>query len=216
MAPSDLSIPDVAPADLAVLEELVATLPGPPWAWAVLGLVLLLAGRRLFWVALGALGFVTGLLLAMQFLDGEAPALVLGLSLFIGLLAALLAVFIQKLAVSLGGFLVGGYAGIYLLGPLLTERAAGGGSLEGLLASPYANIGLFLIAGILGAILARLLFNGALIVVSALFGALLILAAATVYLPNLTANPLTVTVAVLALTLLGTLAQLSSRRRDQD
>jgi len=184
---------------LPLLGDATASLPGPPLLWMLVGLVLLLAGRRLFWVVLGAAGFLAGMTVAMVFLEGEAPALVLGLGLLAGLIAAGLAIFVQKLAVAVAGFLVGGYGAVLLLGPHLG-------------ASPVPEWAIFVVAGVLAAILARMLFEWALIAVSALFGALLILAAATALYPDLT-TPTTATVACLALTLLGALVQLSRLRK---
>jgi hypothetical protein len=132
-----------------------------PLAALAVGIVLLVAGRRLFWLAVGVAGFVLALVLALRWLDPEPLWLLLGLSFLAGAVGAILAVLLQRVAVAVAGFLVGGWAGLALWIQL--------GGAEG----PAAFIA-FLVAGILAAIVAGLLFEFALIVVSALIGAFLV------------------------------------------
>src|SRR5688500_20354558 len=74
----------------------------------ILGGALLLAGRKLFWLFVGAVGFVTGLQLASSFWQGpETLALVFGL--IVGVIFALLAIFLQTITIGIAGFLAGGY-----------------------------------------------------------------------------------------------------------
>jgi len=74
----------------------------------ILGVALLVAGRKLFWLFVGAAGFVTGLQLATQFWQGpELLAIVIGL--VVGVIFALLAIFLQSVAIGIAGFLAGGY-----------------------------------------------------------------------------------------------------------
>jgi hypothetical protein len=131
----------------------------------VVGIVLLIAGRRVFWLAVGAAGFVFALVLALRWLDAEPVWLLVGLAFLAGVVGAVLAVLLQRLAVALAGFLVGGWAGLALW--LLFGGVQGFG---GLLA--------FLVAGIVAAILAGALFEAALVVISALIGAVLVAGAA--------------------------------------
>ena len=80
-------------------------------------------------------------------------------------LGALLALFLQKVAIVLAGFAVGGYLTMVLAAPLL-----GGTGIQ------YPGAWLcFLIGGILGAILLFAFFNWALIILSSMHGAQLIL-----------------------------------------
>src|ERR1044072_5051863 len=74
----------------------------------LLGIALLLAGRKLFWLFVGAAGFVAGLQLATQFWQGpELLAIIMGL--VVGVVFAVLAIFLQGAAIGIAGFLAGGY-----------------------------------------------------------------------------------------------------------
>lgn len=128
----------------------------------LLGTFLLIAGRKLFWLFVGALGFITGLQLASRFAEGnEATAIIVALVL--GVIFALIAVFLQRMAVSAAGFFAGGF--------VLTALAERLGMLDGGL----LFWGLYIVGGILGVILVMLLFDWALITLSSLAGASLIL-----------------------------------------
>lgn len=142
--------------DLGALE-----LPLTPALSLLVGVVLLVAGRKLFWLAVGAAGFVFALALAVRYLDPEPLWLLLGLALLAGVAGAILAVFLQRLAVALAGFLLGGWAGLALWIHL------GGG--EGPLALLAA-----LAAGVVAAMVAGALFEFALVAISALLGAALV------------------------------------------
>lgn len=127
----------------------------------ILGIALLVAGRRLFWLFVAALGFITGLQLASIFPQiSQATALIIGL--ILGIVFALLAIFLQRLAVGLAGFLAGGF--------ILTTLAARLGAASDVF--PWV---LYIIGGIVGVVLVMLLFDWALIVFSSIAGAALIL-----------------------------------------
>jgi hypothetical protein len=138
-----------------------------PLLFLILGLLLLLLGRRLFWLFVAVSGFVAGVEAAPYFLPHQTELFLLAVALFLGLVGALLALFLQKAAIALGGFAVGGYLAIVLCAPLL--HGAG-------LAYPGAWL-FFLVGGILGAILLFVFFNWALIILSSGYGAHLILRA---------------------------------------
>ena len=126
----------------------------------ILGGALLVTGRKLFWLFVGAAGFVAGLQLATQFWQGpEILAIVIGL--VVGGIFALLAIFLQGVAIGVAGFLAGGY--------VLTMVAGMIGLNEGAFSWTV-----YLIGGILGVILVVFLFDWALITLSSLAGASLI------------------------------------------
>jgi hypothetical protein len=76
-------------------------------ALLLLGVALLVAGRRLFWLGVGALGFLAGLAAAER-LAPELPAgTTLLVALAAGVVGLVLAVVVQKVAVGLAGFLLG-------------------------------------------------------------------------------------------------------------
>lgn len=157
----------------------------------LVGVALLILGRRLFWLFVGLVGFVAGITLATQFLSGQPDWLVLVIALVAGLLGVLLALFLQQLAVGVAGFVAGGYIIVNLLSMLMGET-------DQLL---YWLI--FLIGGIIGAVLVILLFDWALIVLSSLTGATLIVQAAGL-------NPTLTLVLFVVLLVVGFVIQASS------
>ncbi len=109
---------------------------------AAAGAVLLVAGRRVYWLVVGLVGFVVGFTLAAEYLEGP-DWLILVAGLGTGLLASGLAVFFQKVAITVAGFLIGGLAVLVVgrtdeLGRALVGlgRGAGGGS-PGRLSHPH-------------------------------------------------------------------------------
>lgn len=124
------------------------------------GAVLLVAGRKLFWLFVGVIGFVTGIQLAARFWNGpEWTAIIIGIT--VGIIFALLTVFIEALAIGAAGFLAGGF--------ILTTFTNMLGLNDGFLFWI-----LYAIGGIIGILLVMLLFDWALIILSALAGASLI------------------------------------------
>ncbi len=126
------------------------------------GIALVLAGRRLFWLFVGLIGFISGARMASHFFPGQPEWMILAIALRAGVLGALLALFLQWLAVGLAGFL----AGAYITVSLLHLSGWGTGGIDWLL---------FFIGGILGTILIIVLFDWALIILSSLAGAGLII-----------------------------------------
>ena len=127
----------------------------------LLGTILLLAGRKLYWLFIAVVGFIAGFLLADIMLPQLSTWLLILVGLVVGSLFAVLAVFLNRLAVALVGFLGGGL----LATQLLTYFEVGSGDLNWIA---------FIIGGIIGIVLAVFLFDWALIVFSSLFGAILI------------------------------------------
>jgi hypothetical protein len=125
------------------------------------GALLLLFGRRLFWLFVGVIGFIAGMNLAAQYLVGANQWVILVVGLVAGLIGAVLAVLFQRIAVALAGFYAGSYLAIYLLGVLGVDTAQ----------FPWV---ISILGGILGAVLVFVLFDWALIVLSSLVGASLI------------------------------------------
>src|SRR5438874_13771476 len=75
---------------------------------AVVGVIVLLFGRRLFWLCVAAIGFAAGVGLAPQFVHEPSPLLALIFAIVLGLGGALLALFLPKLAIFLAWFFAGG------------------------------------------------------------------------------------------------------------
>jgi drug/metabolite transporter (DMT)-like permease len=120
------------------------------------GAVLLLFGRRLFWLFVACVGFIVGAMLARDWFGEQSDLTSVVIALLAGVFGALLAVFVQRVAITVGGFLAGGYI-VYTLAFELKHES-------------IAWIA-FLIGGIIGAFLVTALFDWALIILSALTGA---------------------------------------------
>lgn len=129
----------------------------------LLGGALLLAGRKLFWLFVGGIGFVTGLQFSANFWQGpENLALVFGL--IVGVIFALLAVFLQTIAIGIAGFFAGGYSLTTLAGMLGMDTSA-------------IFWIIYVIGGIIGLVVVLYLFDWAIITLSSLAGASLLLQA---------------------------------------
>ena len=122
---------------------------------------MLTMGRRLYWLFLGGIGFVFGYDIAKQIIHGQPQTVIFVIALCAGVAGAMLAVMFQKFAVLLGGFLAGGY----LFVALLKEYGGGIGHYHWLL---------FILGGVIGAVLMKVLFRWTLIVLSSFLGADLI------------------------------------------
>jgi len=127
----------------------------------VVGAAILILGRKLFWVFVGAVGFVLGMDIAGHFLQGRPDWLILVVAFATGILGALLSVFLQRAAIFVAGFFSGWHIGETLL------------SLSGWQPSLPQWVP-FAIGGIVCAILLYVLFDWALIFLSSLSGAGLI------------------------------------------
>src|SRR6266404_9346800 len=79
-----------------------------PIVSALIGVVILFFGRRLFWLCVAAVGFAAGVELAPHLIHEPTPLLALTFALVLGFVGALLAIFLQKIAIAVAGFLAGG------------------------------------------------------------------------------------------------------------
>jgi hypothetical protein len=126
----------------------------------VLGIILLTTGKKLYWLFVGVIGFILGMGLATQ-LVLNPPWLVYVVALGAGILGAILAHFLQHLALSLVGFLVGAYGAFRLVG------------LLGITAVPSTWMA-FIIGGIVGLLLVSSAFDWSLYILSSWAGATLV------------------------------------------
>jgi hypothetical protein len=162
------------------------------------GLALLTLGRRLFWLFVGLVGFVAGIVLATQFVQGPDWQVLL-IALAAGLVGVLFALVLQQAAVALAGFIAGGYVVMSVLNGLGWDA---GGSHWAL----YWT--LVIVGGIASAALVLGLFEWALIVLSSLTGAVLIVQTFHV-------GTLLAAVLIAALFIVGVVIQAGLRRRVQ-
>lgn len=123
---------------------------------AILGAILLFFGRKLYWLFVGIAGFLVGLQLADIFLADQSAVIRLVAALVAGLLGAVLAVIAQRVAFALGGFYAGGYLALSF-GPELLPNTA-----------PMLWL---LLGGVIGAVVAALVMDWAIIALSCLVGA---------------------------------------------
>jgi hypothetical protein len=164
-----------------------------PVVGALIGIVVLLFGRKLFWLCVAAVGFAAGVEVGPHLVTEPSPLLALTIAIVFGLIGALLALFLQKIAIAVLGFLAGGKLASAIAAAFFVHYGQ------------YSTI-IFVLGGILGAILLLALFDWALIIVSSLIGAHLIQNA--IVLP-----PSGSTIVFLGLTVLGIIVQAASFRR---
>jgi Domain of unknown function (DUF4203) len=132
-----------------------------PIIGVIVGMAILLFGRKLFWLFVAALGFALGLEVAAYFMRDPPVWTTLAIALGLGIFGALLAILLQKLAIAVAGFVAGGRLASALLAAFFVDY------------SHYRGI-TFVIGGILGALLLLALFDWVLILLSSVEGAHLI------------------------------------------
>ena len=164
-----------------------------PLVGALIGIVILLFGRKLFWLCVAAVGFVAGVELAPHLVNEPSPLLQLTVAIVLGLIGALLALFLQKVAIAVFGFLAGGKLAGAIAAAFFVHYVQ------------YSTV-IFVVGGVIGAILLLTLFDWALIVVSSLIGAHLIQSA--IVLP-----PSGSTIVFIGVAIVGIVVQAASFRR---
>ena len=127
-----------------------------------LGIALLVMGGRLFWLFVGGVGFVTAFDFAQRTIHSQPHSVILIIALFAGAVGAMVAVFLQKIAVLGGGFFAGGYLLIEMLKALSVSTG-----------DHYWLI--FIAGGLVGTVLMSVVFGWTLIIISSLLGSALIL-----------------------------------------
>lgn len=127
----------------------------------ILAIGLLFFGRRIYWAFVGAIGFIAATEWALTTMQGQPEWLIVIIGLVVGLIGALLAVFLRAAAIGMAGILGGAY--IFLAIYRMFE-----------LTDPTVRLVMLIIGGILGLLIMLLIFDWALIVISAASGALLL------------------------------------------
>src|SRR5437016_6807737 len=145
---------------VAARHDRIMNLPIPILS-VLIGAIILFFGRKLFWLCVAAVGFALGVELAPQLIHEPSPLLALTVALVLGFVGALLALFLQKIAIAIAGFFAGGKFAIAIAAAFFAQHAQ------------YFGL-TFIIGGIIGAVLLLVLFDWALIVLSAVVGAYLI------------------------------------------
>ncbi len=133
-----------------------------PAVQVILGVVLLFFGRSLYWAFVAIAGFLVGVQLADVVLADQTQVVRVLAAVTAGALGALLAILVQRVGFALGGLYAGGYLALSL------AEAAGNAD---------HHLLWFGIGGLIGAVLAAVLMDWAMIVLSSLVGAAAIVAA---------------------------------------
>ena len=167
----------------------------PPVIGAIVGVTILLFGRRLFWLCVAAVGFAVGVELAPHLVQEPSPVLALTFAVVLGFVGALLALFLQKVAIAIMGFLSGGKLALAIAAAFITG------------ATQFYWI-TFIIGGLVGALVLLVLFDWALIVLSSMVGAYLIMAIFTF-------PPTGTTISFVVLVAVGVLVQAGALRRSR-
>ena len=166
-----------------------------PVIGALVGVIVLLFGRKLFWLCVAAVGFAVGVEVAPHLVQQPSPIVALTFALVLGLVGALLALFLQKIAIGIAGFVAGGRLA-------LAVAAAFMGNAD------QHHWLTFLIGGVIGAILLLILFDWALIFLSSIVGAYLIQGLVTL-------PPTGTAILFMVLVMVGVLIQAGALRRSR-
>ncbi|MDJ0835857.1 MAG: hypothetical protein QNK37_05025 [Acidobacteriota bacterium] len=136
------------------------------WFQILIALALVMAGRRLYWVFLACVGFAAGFTLATEVFANATDMEIIIVGLVLGLMGLFVALFLQKAAIGVGGFLGGSYITLAMMD---------------LVGVPTAGLNLLipLLGGLVGIILLVMLFDAALVLLSSIAGAALLVQVTT-------------------------------------
>ena len=129
--------------------------------YIILGIMLLMLGRKLFWLFSGAIAFIFGVEFIPLFLRGQSQHVIWIIALVLSIIAIILAFVMRKIGLGVAGFMAGGYVAMSIVNEL-------GFNI------PWLPWILFAAGGIIGVALTLILFDWALIFLSSLSGAFLI------------------------------------------
>ena len=127
----------------------------------LIGVVLLLTGRKLFLLIIGVIGFIAGLGISSIFFHGSSAQSQLIVAMIAGVAGILLAIFIQRSAVWLIGFVAGGFL-LVALARMFSINVW------------FIYFIVFIMGGFLGALLISMMFELALVILSSAIGSVLI------------------------------------------
>lgn len=147
----------------------------------ILGVLLLAVGRKFFWLFVGAVAFFAAMNVAPKLLDVTASR-AFYLALAFGAVTAVAGFFLQKVAVRIAGFVAGGFLFFHVWEEFAAQQ-------------PLPWWLPFVVGGILGGVLLSFLFEWALIILSSLTGAFLIVQSLELD-PNLRIGALAVLAAI--------------------
>ena len=124
----------------------------------IAGIVLLVVGRKLFWLCVGLAGFLFGMEITPLFVSDKLQWMQLAIAVGMGIAGAVLAILAQRIAFTFGGFFTGMF---------LALRAAQSFGLNDVNTLLILAIG----AGVIGAVFALLIMDKAITILACLVGA---------------------------------------------
>lgn len=127
----------------------------------ILGAIVLLFGRKLFWAFVAIAGFLIGIEIAGSLMADQTVGLQILVGIGLGVIGAVIAVIAERVGFALAGLFAVGYLGVIVGGTMMPD------------VNPLVW---FTAGGLCGAILAALLMDRAIIVLSSFVGATAIVA----------------------------------------
>lgn len=127
-------------------------------ASVLIGVLLLFFGRDLFWLFVAGAGFILGFNYGPLIFPVKAPFVILMIAMIAGVIGVILALLLRDVAIAVGGFVAGGYAFVEFINSLDVPVGL----------DPWV---LFILGGIIGVVILFLIFEPALIFLSAFLGA---------------------------------------------
>lgn len=144
------------------LAELANEIPYSNYLALAVGVCVLLFGRRLYWLAVGGLGFVIGLYFAHRYMTEASFWMEVGIALAAGIVGAFLTLLAQKAAITVAGTVLGAVLVYTACQPFAADLATGIWWLT-------------FLGAVLGLCFSTFLFEAAVIVVTSIVGTMLIL-----------------------------------------
>ena len=138
------------------------------------GVILLYLSWRLFWLIVACIGFAVAYTYAGRFIGSQPEYIIIAVAVFFGVIGGFFAVFFQRIAIGVSGFAAGGYISLYFFqtSGFLSDQLIWFACIAG---------------GIAGTVLMIIVFDWALIVLSSMSGASMIIQAVNIdsslYLP---------------------------------
>jgi len=125
------------------------------------GSILLIAGKKLYWFFVGILGAIAGLFISETFFHPQSWGDRVLVAVGIGAAFAILALILQRIMIGVAGFIAGGYLGVALIDTLQLP------------VTEYRWV-VFILGGLVGILIVKMLFDLSLVIISSSAGAILI------------------------------------------
>jgi hypothetical protein len=125
------------------------------------GSILLVAGKKLYWFFVGVIGAIAGLFISETFFHPQSWGDRVLVAVGIGAAFAILALILQRIMIGVAGFIAGGYLGVSLIDTLQLP------------VTEYRWV-VFILGGLVGILIVKMLFDLSLVIISSSAGAILI------------------------------------------